>query len=138
MKHVTFAEKSLLVGDEAADLLLEFARLIGQRGGSDLVTMRAIGPDGNDVDATFLINASTVMMAETASAWLTEPDNADAEVYMTARIDEITRLYSLPEQLAAVPRPADDARPADDPPPDEVDPDHGTGPDGAPVENPSG
>lgn len=132
MKHVTFAEKSLLVGDEAADLLLEFARLIGQRGGSDLVTMRAIGPDGNDVDATFLINASTVMMAETASAQLSEPDNADAEDYMSARIDEITRLYSLPEPLTAV------ARPADDPPPAEVDPDHGTDPDGTPVENPSG
>lgn len=132
MKHVTFAEKSLLVGDEAADLLLEFARLIGQRGGSDLVTMHAIGPDGNDVDATFLINASTVMMAETASARLTEPENADAEGYMSARIDEITRLYSLPEPLTAVPRPDDD------PSPDEVDPDHGTDPDGSPVENPSG
>lgn len=132
MKHVTFAEKSLLVGDEAADLLLEFARLIGQRGGSDLVTVHAIGPDGNDVDATFLINASTVMMAETASAQLSEPDNADAEDYLSARIDEITRLYSLPETLAAAPRPTDD------PPPAEVDPDHGTDPDGTPVENPSG
>ncbi len=132
MKHVTFAEKSLLVGDEAADLLLEFARLIGQRGGSDLVTMHAIGPDGNDVDATFLINASTVMMAETASEQLSEPDNADAEDYMSARIDEITRLYSLPEPLTAV------VRPADDPPPPEVDPDHDTDPDGTPVENPSG
>ena len=45
MKHVTNAEKSLLMGDDAADSLLEYARLLGEASHVDTVTVRALGPD---------------------------------------------------------------------------------------------
>ena len=37
MKHVTYAEKSLLVGSGAADLLIEYAALIGPMNRSDVM-----------------------------------------------------------------------------------------------------
>ena len=40
MKHVTFGDKSLLMGDSAADTLMEYARMLAQSGGADSVTLR--------------------------------------------------------------------------------------------------
>ena len=50
MKHVTFAEKSLLMGDDAADTLLEYARVLGDHDRVDTVALRSISPDGNTVE----------------------------------------------------------------------------------------
>ena len=52
MKHVMFAEKSLLMGDEVADCLLEYARLLADNSTADTVTIRAISPDGNTIDVS--------------------------------------------------------------------------------------
>ena len=97
MKHVTYSEKSLLVGDDAADLLIQYAALLGRRAGSDVVTLHAIGADGNDVDASLLLNASTILMVESASTSATEPQNQAAVDYLRLRIDELSRQYDLPE-----------------------------------------
>lgn len=86
MKHLTFADKSLLVGDEAADLLVEYAKVLGQQRAADSIELRAIGSDGDDVVATFLLNAASSLIAETTTSHLPEPDNAKAEEYMHARI----------------------------------------------------
>jgi hypothetical protein len=102
MKHVTFAEKSVLLDDETADLLLEYARVLGSRGSNDTVTVRALGPDGNTVDATLLLNPSTTLMTETATAELTGPENGEAIRYIRDRIDEMTRPHNA------------DGNPADD------------------------
>ncbi|KJQ56000.1 hypothetical protein [Microbacterium sp. SA39] len=53
MKHVTYGEKSLLMGDDAADTLLEYARLVADNSTADTVTVRSISPDGNTVEALF-------------------------------------------------------------------------------------
>lgn len=93
MRHVTYSHKSLLVGNAAADLLIEYAAVLGRRSGSDVVTLRAIGADGNEVEASFLLNPSTVLMVETASTPASEPENRPAVDYLRLRIDELTRLY---------------------------------------------
>ena len=59
MKHVTFGDKALLMGDDAADALLEYARLLSDTDAADSVTLRAISPDGNTVEASFLLNTNT-------------------------------------------------------------------------------
>lgn len=89
MKHVTYAEKSLLVGGEAADLLIEYAALIGPLHRSDVVTLNAIGSDGNDVEVSFLLNGATNLVVETASTTATEPNNHLAMGYMLERIQDL-------------------------------------------------
>ena len=49
MKHVTFGDGAVLMGDEAADTLLEYARVTADASRADSVTLRAISPDGNTV-----------------------------------------------------------------------------------------
>ena len=49
MKHVTYADKALLIDDEAADWLMEYARALGESHMTDSVTLRGIGMDGNEV-----------------------------------------------------------------------------------------
>ncbi len=86
MKHVTMAGKSLLLGDEAADMLMRYAALVAKVGTGDAVTLRAIGVDGEEVTATFLLNAGTVMLVESTFSNLLEPDNGDSVAYMHGRI----------------------------------------------------
>jgi hypothetical protein len=81
------ADKSLLVGDEAGDLLLKYAALLAQIGRGDSVQLRAIGIDGDEVTAGFLLNSGTVMLVESSSSRLPEPDNREAVRYMQERLD---------------------------------------------------
>lgn len=91
MKHVTFADKSLLMGDDAADTLLEYARLIADTQHADSVTLRSISTDGNTVDASFLLNSNTVLVTESTNSDVEPPDNEAAVRDLQDRIDSITR-----------------------------------------------
>ena len=91
MKHVTFADKSLLMGDDAADTLLEYARLIADTHHADSVTLSSISTDGNTVDASFLLNSNTVLVTESTNSDVEPPDNRAAVRDLQDRIDSITR-----------------------------------------------
>jgi hypothetical protein len=82
MKHITFGDKSLLVGDAVADALLEYAAALTNESHGDTVEVAAIGSDGDEVTATFLLGPGVTMMAETAHSNLPEPDNTAAIEYM--------------------------------------------------------
>lgn len=90
MKHVTFAGKSLLVGDEVADLLMEYAALVASSGNADTVDVRAFGADGQEVIATLLLEQGVPIMAETSQSSMMEPDNAQALEYMREKIALMT------------------------------------------------
>jgi hypothetical protein len=96
MKHVTYGEKSLLMGDEAADTLLEYARLVADNDKADTVTLQSVSPDGNTVEAAFLLNASTVLIVESTNSDMVPPDNTDAVAEMQDRIDAVTRPMTAP------------------------------------------
>ncbi|WP_309102783.1 hypothetical protein [Microbacterium sp.] len=98
MKHVTFGEKSLFMGDDAADVLLEYARLLADNGSADTVTLHAIGPDGSTVEASFLLNVSTVLMIESTHSDVQPPDNAEAVDEIRSRIDAILRPATMPAE----------------------------------------
>jgi hypothetical protein len=95
MKHVTYAEKSLLVGDEAAELLMSYATVLGRNNSTDSVTLRAIGMDGNEVEATFLLNPSSDLMVESTNSTAAKPDNELVEEYMRERVNALTRSFEL-------------------------------------------
>lgn len=86
MKHVTFGQKSLLVGDEAADLLLKYGAALGQNATADTVSVNATSSDGDEVVATFLLNEGTTVMVETTHSSAPEPDNAEVIAYMTEHL----------------------------------------------------
>jgi hypothetical protein len=86
MKHVTMAEKSLLMSDEAADLLTEYAAILARLNSGDTVMMRGIGIDGDEIVATYVLNSGTALMAESTHSNLPDPDNSDAIAYMRDRI----------------------------------------------------
>ena len=86
------ADKSLLSGDAAIGLVIEYATLLGQQNSADNVDLRVIDTSGDEVVATFLLNGGTAMVAETTASVLREPDNAEAEQYLHARIARLRGL----------------------------------------------
>jgi hypothetical protein len=86
--HLKIADKNLLVSDRTADLLVDYAALLGRIRSADSVTLTAIGIDGSIVDATLLLNSGTVLVAETTNSPLPEPDNTGADTYMQKRLAE--------------------------------------------------
>src|ERR1700712_3832141 len=82
MQHITFGDKSLLVGDEVADTLLEYAALLTDEESGDTIKVSAISSDGDEVTASFLVGPGVSMMAESTHSSLPEPDNTDAVEYM--------------------------------------------------------
>ena len=92
MKHVTFGLRSLLIGDEAADTLLEYAAVVAQFGGGDTVELAAINSDGTTVLAAVLLDSGTPLMAESTHSDLPEPVNVEVVAYMR---HEIAQYHSM-------------------------------------------
>ncbi len=86
MKHLLIADKTLLVGDDVADLLLRYSALLAQIHSGDSVSLHATDTDGNDVTAGLLLNSGTALVIESATTGLPEPDNAEAEQYLRSRL----------------------------------------------------
>jgi hypothetical protein len=82
MKHITFGDKSLLIGDAAADALLKYAAFLATAARGDTVEVHAISSDGDEVTASFLFGPGATVMAETSHTQLPEPDNSAAIAYM--------------------------------------------------------
>lgn len=91
MHHLTLAEKSLLIGDEVADLLLSYAAVVASASTGDHITVRALGADGETVAAQILLNSGTTLVAESSESTLPEPDNTDLVLYLRDRL----RFYGL-------------------------------------------
>ena len=94
MKHLLIADKTLLVGDEVAELL-RYSALLAQLRSGDSVSVHATDRDGNDVTAGLLLNSGTAMVVESTTTSLPAPRNAEAEEYLRSRIASYDM---LPEQ----------------------------------------
>jgi hypothetical protein len=90
MMHLTYAEKSLLVGDEVAELVIEYAAALARNGGADTVHIVAYGADSDKVVAVLLLGSGTPLMGESTHTDMPEPDNAEAIAYVRERLANIT------------------------------------------------
>ncbi|HEY8282690.1 MAG TPA: hypothetical protein VIG28_09415 [Leifsonia sp.] len=90
MKHITYAEKSVLIGDEAADVLLEYAAALTTAGRGDKVDVYAQSADGDEIVASFVLGDGVSIMAETTTSTAPEPDNSEAMAYMRRQMAEIS------------------------------------------------
>jgi hypothetical protein len=86
MKHITFADKNFLVGDSAADAILEYACMLGETQSADTIDITAIGADGDEVRATMFLSAGVPLVSETTTSTLPEPDNTETVAYIEARL----------------------------------------------------
>ena len=120
MKHLTFSDKNLVLGDEAADLLVAYAAELARTQSADTVTINAYGADGDKVEATLLLDAGAPLMIETSHTDLAEPDNDEVVAYIRERMQQI----SAPTQ--AMPMDAEAPTAMDD-----FEKDYGSGSDGA-------
>jgi hypothetical protein len=91
MRHVTFADKSLMIGDEATDTMLEYAAALVNAGKADTVEINAFGSDGQEVVATFLLQTGAPIMAETVHTSMNEPENWEAVAYMREHLAKLQR-----------------------------------------------
>lgn len=89
MKHVTYADEAVLMDDAAADALLQYARLIADTGRADAVTLRAIRPDGNAVDVSFLLSPSTTLLVQSTNSENLTTANDGAVADLRGRIAAI-------------------------------------------------
>ncbi|KAA9134747.1 hypothetical protein [Microbacterium caowuchunii] len=87
MKHIVYAEKPHLMGDDAADALMEYARALADAGRSDVVTLRALDERGSVVDVAFLLNPGTLLLTQTTNSEIDGPDNSSV-------VEELVRLAS--------------------------------------------
>ncbi|WP_307381512.1 hypothetical protein [Microbacterium sp. W4I20] len=77
------------MSDDAADLLVEYAALLGQERSADAVRLRAIGQDGNEVEVDFVLNPATNLASESTNSSVQPPSNKEAIAYLRAKIDAI-------------------------------------------------
>ena len=89
MKHLTYSEKSLLVSDQTADLVLEYASALSNQGASDTVNLTAFGSDGDEVTATLLLGQGAPLMAESVTTSMADPNNDEAIEYMQRKLQEL-------------------------------------------------
>jgi hypothetical protein len=89
MKHLSYADKTIFVDDATADALVEYAGLLAAEQSGDTVTVRAIGQDGNEVEASFVLNSGTNLVAESTTADVEAPANSTEVAYMRERIQLI-------------------------------------------------
>ena len=87
MMHVTYDGKSVLMGDDAATLLMEYAAELGTRNAADVVNIEAVNIDGNSLTVAYLVNGSSELTAETTTATLEAPGSEEAVAYMRERIE---------------------------------------------------
>jgi hypothetical protein len=90
MKFLTYADRSVLIGNEAADTLIEYSAVLADTGHADSVELNALGTDGDDIVASFVLGTGTNLMAESTSSRLPEPDNAIGVHHMKDKIDELS------------------------------------------------
>lgn len=87
MRHISTGEKSLFIDDLSADCLLAYLSALSDAQRSDVVRLRAVGVDGNEVEASVFLNAHTDLVSETATAELRPLDNARSIEYMQRKTE---------------------------------------------------
>lgn len=77
MKHISYAGKDLIMGDAAAEALLQFAAELGSAQKTEVVELAVVAGDGDEAIASFLVGTGMDLVAETVNSTMPEPDNSN-------------------------------------------------------------
>ena len=89
MKLINYADTDWLIGDEAADLMLEYSVLMAREGTADSVDICVIAMDGTHQTVSILLGPATMMTARHVDSEAAEPDNSQVIEEVRARIHAI-------------------------------------------------
>lgn len=89
MKHITYGQKSLIVGDDAASALLAYAAAVARHRTGDHVTLMGFAADGNEIEATLVLDSGTLIISESVRTSASEPDNSAAVADLRARTSRL-------------------------------------------------
>jgi len=87
MKNIVYGESTWLIGDAAADALLDYAVFMAQTGSADHVDAVVLGPDGDEVVTSMVLGPATMITAQTMSSAFEEPDNSALMEYVRVRLE---------------------------------------------------
>ncbi len=90
MKRIIYDGNTWLVGDEAAEVLVEYAVLLAKEESADSVDVAAYDRSGQPQNITLLIGPATMMTIESSSSLLEPPDNADPVARVRERMRQVT------------------------------------------------
>jgi hypothetical protein len=86
MMRISYAGDQVLTGDEAAEVLLEFASQLGKRGATELVELRTIQGTGEPGVSRFLLGPASQMLISTHPSTLDQPDNSESIAFMRSEL----------------------------------------------------
>jgi hypothetical protein len=78
VKLMRYGESEWLIGDDAADALLEYAVELARADSADSIEVAVLATDGRGIHLAALIGPATMMTAEDTDTPFAEPDNVDA------------------------------------------------------------
>lgn len=87
VKRIIYAETSWLIGDAAADTVLEYAVELARHDSAAAIDLVVLDAAGAEQTVRFLIGPSTMMMAESTGSAFPEPDNSVAVADMRERVE---------------------------------------------------
>jgi hypothetical protein len=102
MMHLTYGEKSLVLGDDVAEQVVEYAAALARAHTADTLRLNAYGADGSNVQAVLLLDEGAPLMIETTNSDLLEPDNNVAAAYMRDRLAVLDAPPNVAKPLAFV------------------------------------
>jgi hypothetical protein len=86
MRQLQTAHISLEIGDDAAELLLEYAALLATAGRGDVVELHGFDAHGKTVDMSLLLNGASVLSTTTSASSALEPDNRHTVEYLHSQL----------------------------------------------------
>lgn len=89
MKLINYGDTDWLIGDDAADLLLEYSVLMAKGGTADSVDVNVLTSHGEPEHVSLLIGPATMMTARPMDTEFPEPDNAGTVADVRERIQAI-------------------------------------------------
>ena len=86
MKELIFPGRAVLVGDAAADAVVDYSAVLTRMASADTIELRALDEKGRSVEVYYMLGSAAPVMAQTVESELAEPDNEEAVRYMHAAI----------------------------------------------------
>jgi hypothetical protein len=86
VKELVYAGRAVLVGDEAADAVVDYAAVLARMRSADSVELEALTEDRRPVRVYYVLGNVAPVMAQTIEIDEAEPDNASQVGYMRAAL----------------------------------------------------
>ncbi len=86
MRRIHYAGDTLLLGDDVADALMDYAARLARQDSAVTITIRALDDGGTEHAVDILVGPATMMTATHVDSDLPEPDNAAVVADLARRV----------------------------------------------------